>query len=397
MNFISDSSKEILISVILSIVSIFTITYFITRLFITSYVANIGYDTMRYSAIVNEVTIHSLTWSIGSLVFIIIYTFTLAPISLRVFYSSYKDKLGNLERHHPIIMSLFIFLSFLSFPLVVLIFALKEYTIEFSFIFLLIPTFITFSFLLYHKSNINISIIESLVISIFFTFLSMTTFFPFYFLLANIDYSNIKYIGGNDLYILAAIVILFIAYSFIYGMRVLNTSLHQYIADFFIAFSILGLISIFSPNTLILPIVELSGIKDKSNTIYEVTSKDFNQYIKPEIDRFWNIDTDYITCTADNTNNENCHLIYSEQVAENNRTTSVYLNTTVIYRDDKNEIFCSPKFSIKDVLNNNIKPEERNKMLATCINVPIDILEPTALSESILTGNKTSVIIDTKK
>lgn len=395
LNFIKVTSKDILIGLITTLLSGFAITYFITREFITHYIDLIGFDALEQYVITNESTVHSLTWSISTLVFSIIYILCFAPMLLRFFYSNNRHHVENFQRVNPFLSILVITIIFSAFPLVALLLAYNEWDINLAFIapiLLAIPIYLILYFENGREQLTIGQIFSYLSSSIIFTFSCTLALFPFYFLLTKIDYASFLGTSISDGTMLFSLVILWLVYILFYGIRIIYNSIHQYIIDISIAVFSLLLILAFSPITIILPVVEKSGIKDTSPQIYKINESDYETYLEKHIENYWISSSNNIVnnCIGSKEKLE-CTFLRTEKESKT-ELNSIYLNLLTIYRDDDRHIVCPPNYRIQDILRKGESAENRDKLVAKCFSVPTSILQPTSLSVLTLKENKEYII-----
>ena len=391
LEFIKDTSKDVLIGLITTLLSGFAITYFITREFITHYIDLIGFNALEQYVITNESTVHSLTWSISRLVFSIIYILCFVPIVLRFFYSKNRQYVENFQRDKPFLSILVIIIIFSTFPLVALLLVYYEYNINLAFITPILLA-IPICLILYFENGKEQLTIENtssyLWISLSFTFACTLALFPFYFLLAEIDYASFLGASISNEKVFLSLTVLWLVYSLVYGARIIYNSIHQYIIDIFIALLALFLIQAFSPLTIILPVVEKSGIKDTSPQIYKISESDYEAHLEKHIENYWLSSSGNLVNKCVDSNEElDCTFLRTEKESKN-KTNSIYVNLLTIYRDDDRHIVCPPNHLIQDIIRKSDPAEERDKILAKCLSIPTSILQPTPLSELTLKEGK---------
>ena len=399
VDFIRSTSKDIFIGLITTLLSGFAITYFITREFITHYINLIGFDALEQYVITNESTIYSLTWSISVLVFSVIYILCFAPIILRFLYSGSKHHVENFQKDKPLISILIIFIIFSTFPLVALVLFYNDWNINLSFIvpiLLAIPIYLIL-YLENGKEQLTIGQIGSYLWgSLSFTFACSLALYPFYFLLAKIDYTSFLGTNISDRTILTSLVILWLAYCLVYGIRIIYNSIYQYIVDIFIAIFAFFLLLAFSPPTIILPVVEKSGIKDTTPQIYKIIQSDYEIYFENHIENYWLPSSNNTLRECENNDKKSkCTFLRTKKDSES-EPNSIYLNLLTIYRDNDRHIVCPPNHSIQNILRKDISEKNKNEITFKCLSIPTSILQPTPFSELTLKEDK-EYIINTSK
>lgn len=346
-------TQEILSAFLLAMLSGSMVSYFLSKVFIRDYLAGIGFESLVYQALIDNSTTSSFIFGIAIIVFSFFLTFIIPSVVLRHLYHS---KIHLFESYHNdnkkeiqwwlvgcLFVPIFIFLILVIFESSNLLF----------FSFCIIPLF------LFRKIEKNVvqNKKEIAIIAFFFSLAITLSFFPFVHI-----FRAVYNVVSDDAWILILLGSVWAIYSFLYGIRIVDNKPVQYIIDILLSSLIFYFIMIYSSHTIKNPIAESIGLKDKVPHIYAISEKDFVE-IKNNIDTHWHY-------YQDSMNDKENILLYTKRKSDN----QVYLNTQIIFRNDKIKVLCPPDYSII-----NQKPE-------VCFITNQEYLTPTALKSENLTN-----------
>ncbi len=376
-----DLIKEKIWLIVGGLLSGSVLAYVLSRFFVKTYLDEIGYSSLTYSALLDNSTVSALTFGIFAIFIGFLFAFCIAPSFLRFFYFQHIDLYEEIHDENQ--SNIGYLVSFcLSLPLLVLIPEDKTYLLSpffsiffeiepYWFMYLCFSPFLIFMYFIMKIRDKNFENVFNLIVNGFlFGGVSFLSFYPFSIFIYAVDYSNMP----NWLaYII--IVALWGFYSFISGFRVTSNDNFQYFLDFGLGMVILFQIFILSSNTLRVPIAEFVGIKDKEAKIYQIPQSDYDK-LNRRIQQFWRVGA---ICNNNDKNNEakNCEMLVANY---NNACTKecnnlVYFNAKVIFRDNKNAIICPPNYQFGKNMN------------SRCVLIKQNTITPTAQTTDELKNN----------
>lgn len=319
--------QEILSAFLLAMLSGSVVSYFLSKLFIRDYLAGIGFESLIYQALIDTSTVSSFIFGIAIIVFSFLLTFIIPSVVLRHLY---HEKINLFEEYHrenkgkiELWLSICLFIPILFF----IILALAQCNIYFYFLSCFIPLLL---FWLSIRKNVEVSKRWELTgIAILFSISITLSFFPFIHI-----FRAIYNVVSDDMWILILVGIVWAIYSFLYGIRISDNKPIQYIIDILLSSLIFYFIMMYSSHTIKNPIAEFIGLKDKQPYVYAISEKNFVE-IKNNIDAHWHYHQD----SKDDKENI---LLYAKRKSDN----QFYLNTQIIFRNDKIAVLCSPDYNI---------------------------------------------------
>lgn len=386
--------KEAAKSLLLSLLAGAALAYFLSKLFVKSYLSTIGFDGLIYDALINNDTVSAFTLAIFLIVFSYLFTFSFPGTVLRyvyhesvVLFQDFHDSHKNAIRGF---MIAFLFIP----PLVLLALAIFGVNVNWFFVPILVLPMLLFGWIVVSQTNFStltghnkreqlknaIKLIffsstngKIIGIAVVFAGLLTVTFSPFYLMLQIIDNGNMSF--G---WLIGILLIFWFTYSVFYGIRIIERESIQYLVD--IAFSLFLLVVTlgYSANTIKISIAEFAGIKDNSAKVYQILQKDFIELQKQMVLR-WSIKQGSPTCTVQDSQKQACYVLS----ATNNLTNDRFLLAKVIFRDGKKSILCPPDFELDK------KIEEDNTIASRmtqnpCFMINSELLTPTSLTDDLI-------------
>ncbi|WP_434352748.1 hypothetical protein VH441_05945 [Psychrobacter sp. HD31] len=354
--------KERIWLIIGSLLSSSILAYIFSRFFIKTYLDEIGYPSLIYSSLLDSSTVSVLTLGILSVVIGFLFVFVIVPSSLRVLYFHHIKLYEKIHKKETI--GFFLFFYFAS-PLLMLIpnKSISYMGITYLVLLLFIVSYVVF--IIWTKLTCRNKL--TLLFSVFLFFLvTLLIFYPFLIFLQAIKYSDVSQEKNSY-----AIVFLWIAYSFFTAIRITFNEKIQYLVDLIIATLVMVGLMTLSSNTLKSPIAESIGIKDKDAKIYQFSQSNYDE-LSPSIQTFWQFET---SC---NIGDKNCSMLVANYDVSCTKDCDnpVYLNSQVIFRDNKNAIICPPNYEFGKNMNDR------------CLLIDQDILIPTSQTVEGLINNK---------
>lgn len=323
LNFAKDYGKNILISLL----PITAILYVVSQLYLKSYIDFIKLNGITYNVLVASNNVNLITLGFVSILLSFVFTFIIAPILLRFIYNKSKPFFIEIHNNHQRKIDVAICIYFL---LVFLSVSIKENLTIIIWLYLSIPTIISFFIIWKNRNNINFDKgIDFVIGGTMTSCIIFLLFYPFIFLIQAIDNTN-----TNDR---LAYIILFIAwllFSIFYGLRITDNDKKHYFIDFVCTICFLFKIFVLSSNTFKVAIAEFIGLKDKEPYVYAISKKDFLE-IKHNLDTHWHY-------YQDDTNGKENILLYAKRKSD----SRVYLNAQIIFRNDKIAVICPPDYNI---------------------------------------------------
>ncbi|WP_066803630.1 hypothetical protein [Moraxella oblonga] len=318
--------QEILSAFLLAILSGSVVSYFLSKIFIKDYLSGIGFDGLIYQALIDTSTVSSFIFGITIIAFSFLLTFIIPSVVLR---NLYHEKINLFEEYHKenkrkIGLRLFLCLFMPVFIFIIL--ACFKWNIYFYFSSCIIPLL---CFREIEKNVMQDKKIEIAIIAFLFSLSITLSFFPFIHI-----FKAIYHVISDDIQVLILVGIVWIIYSFLYGIRISDNKPIQYVIDILLSLLIFYFIMIYSSHTIKNPIAEFIGLKDKQPYIYAISEKDFAE-IKHNLDTHWHHYQDSI-------NDKENILLYAKRKSDN----QVYLYTKIIFRNDKIAVICPPDYNI---------------------------------------------------
>lgn len=323
LNFIKDYGKNILISLL----PITAILYVVSQLYLKSYIDFIKLNGIAYNVLVGGNNVNLITLGFVSILLSFVFTFIIAPILLRFIYNKAKPSFIEIHNTHQrkidVAICVYFFLVFLSV-------FIKENLLIIIWLYLSIPTIISFYIVWKNRNNINIDRKVDFVIGgIMTSCIVFLLFYPFIFLMQAINNTN-----TNDWLAYITLFIAWLLFSIFYGLRITDNDKKHYFIDFVCTIYFLFNIFVFSSNTFKIAIAEFIGLKDKQPYVYAISEKNFVE-IKNNIDAHWHY-------YQDSKNDKENILLHSKRKSDN----QVYLNAQIIFRNDKIAVICPPDYNI---------------------------------------------------
>lgn len=377
--------KEALGTLILGILSGTTIAYFISRVFIRSYLDTIGFGGLAYDALLDNDTISAFTLGIGMIIFLYIFVFTLPSLLLRHLYHEQVHLMQSFHDKYKLRIDIYLALAIFFLPVTIPLLLEAGQKIEWYFVINLIIPILLWSVITYHNSIrkdtnnkrqfdkgklFSLNTLKLFIVALIFSMLLVVTFFPFYLVISAISNLGVDFKGS---WIVAIVIWLF--YSLFCGFRITENHRVHLLLDFILGLGLLFITLLYSSNTINMPIATFVGIKDPSARIYKISEKDFNE-IEKNIITLWDNNMPSNQCLFQDTMPN-----YKIRSAKNSLTKDTYLSTIVIFRDSKNLILCPPDY--------NIGYKQSN---TTCFLAKSEIFTPTNLDINKL--NENSAFID---
>ncbi len=337
------------------------IAYVVSRLFIRSYLTEIGYSSQLYSTLSDSSNTAVLSFGIFTTLVLLCIQFFIVPSLIRYFYFENTDLYQDIHDNNKKEVIAFFIICFLS-PLSLLLMFVLKISI---FYFLLIPYLITLIFIWLFFKKKTLSIKQE----VFVLYLGanigtgvLLSFFPFYILLKAISYQQ-EALGSSAMIIF---IVLWVVYSVVQGYLTAINEKIQYILGVFIAIGIVFEIWILSPNTLNSAITEFVGIKDKEAKIYQISQSDYDK-LNQRIQHFWRVGA---ICNNNNNNDnetKNCKMLVAnyDNACTKECDNLVYFNAKVIFRDNKNAIVCPPNYQFGKNMNSRCVLIEQNTITPT--------------------------------
>lgn len=347
LNFAKDYGKNILISLL----PITAILYVVSQLYLKSYIDFIKLNGITYNVLVASNNVNLITLGFASILLSFVFTFIIAPILLRLIYNKSKPFFIEIHNNHQRKIDVAICIYFL---LVFLSVSIKENLTIIIWLYLSIPTIISFFIIWKNRNNINFDKgIDFVMGGIMTSCIVFLLFYPFIFLIQAINNTN-----TNDWLAYITLFIAWLLFSIFYGLRITDNDKKHYFIDFVCTIYFLFNIFVFSSNTFKIAIAEFIGLKDKNSYVYAISEKDFAE-IKNNLNTHWY----YYQDSKDNKDNV---LLYAKRKSDN----QFYLNTQIIFRNDKIVVLCPPDYKIVKQ-----KPE-------VCFIAKQQYLMPTTLTET---------------
>lgn len=395
---IKDKIKENIFSLsfITFIASI--VSYISSKIFIKSYIELIGFNSLNYSELYNNDATLLLFFGIAIIITLSILSSTIIPASLRYLYLESLLPLNNFSQK---VINIWITISFTLIFISCTIFLLfyQSYIV-----FLITPIFymliivyklynnhilynnkkpilrnvifntpekrhINYHIIIFEKYNFSIFkyATQLIIVEVLFSCILTLLILPNFMLILLIHNSHFfRSISESDWLTIMSAFIIWLIYSLFYANRITKLSNKHYIYDIFSSIIIIYLLFIINPIAFIVTVSEFVGIKDSTAKIYKVSNENY-QYIKKDIDALWK----YNKPCSYNKDDKSCLLLTTTY----KNPDYTYLNTQVIFRDNKNAVICPPNFDItKD-------------MQDRCFRVDLEILEPTSQTTESLNKN----------
>ena len=370
--------KERLLSIIIGLLSGSVIAFIASRLFIRSYLSEIGFESLVYTALSNNQTTPTITLGIFSVILIFILNFSLMPMLLRAIYQNFIKtfELQQINENFYAYISLY-FTFFLMLPILYLVkfyigIDIPSEFFVFSQLLNTIP-FILFAIEKRHAFSFE-KLFNMFSVGVFFSLIAVTMIFPFFLLLDLSHYSlqinwtqNYK---SNMFLSQFFYIMLWILFAALTGFRITTGEKFHYFLDLAIALFLLFIALFFSTNALKVSIAEFTGIKDKEARIYKISENDFHT-IEKSIKLLWNINNGSNECKKQNDNNK-CYLVFSI----NNLNKDTFIQAKVFFRDENNTILCPPNLYF---VGQNIE---------SCFLLKTETLSPTSQTYKSLEKNK---------
>ncbi|PNK60162.1 hypothetical protein [Psychrobacter sp. FDAARGOS_221] len=401
-----DTSKAELFTALLAgvIISLFIplivfLTDILTNTFADKYLQLLGMENINFISTNSSQVQNRFSSNIFLVTSSVVYVFCLTPFLLRLFYYYNKNDFSLGENKYTRVRNAsLLFILFPCYAFILALFLKSEVAT-----FLIIVSFFSITLISYFKIvsakfklhngfySINQDeFVKYIGISSIYAIYITVTFIPFFFIFKFVIayYSSNNIETGADYEIIVIVFLFIFIYGLLYGTRTALHSISQYIADVVLALFIIMVLYFFTPSILILPIVEITGIKDKDKDsyYYKISFDDFDSDLKANVTSLWKYDLydKRINC-RDKVNNT-CSLFMSK--LEN--SDYLIVNLKIIYRDSKQVIVCPPNFKLIIISNSKNDRIQKFKNIELCTVMESNKILPSTKSSHYLEANETN-------